>query len=629
MTGNLPIQLSMRRYCANLFTYARRESYPIRIGSYLVLGGGAPVVIQSMTTTPTAEVDASAQQVQRIGAAGAALVRLTVPGRTEAERLLTIRRRIEERECYIPLAADVHFNPQVAQIAAQYVHKVRINPGNFVDRNSTGGGEMRVYTDAEYAQELERIRVELVALIEICRHYHTVLRIGVNHGSLSERIMGRYGNTTDGMVESAMEFLAVCQSEGFERVVVSMKSSHTRTMVEAYRKLVARMDQEGMAYPLHLGVTEAGEGEDGRVRSAVGIGALMADGLGDTIRVSLTEPPENEIVPAQILADYFVGREMHHYIPAEEEPLPYDPYTFSRRQTDVVEIQVLREGELYTYRIGGDYAPLVVGPGGDLDIGDVEITSPRRAMEGLDVAEYPVGNRWIICTLEHLMNAEFTAWLRGQGQGRVLVFASENANWVGELRACFVLLMRAGLRNPVILSRGYEERWPERLQIHAAADFGALLIDGFGDGMWIVNEVYEKRYTEDAAGNVVLASEEEVTPDVDLSGLSLSILQATGARLSRTEVISCPGCGRTLFELQHVSRAVKERFGHYPGLKIAVMGCIVNGPGEMADAHFGYVGAGPGVVSLYRGREVVEHKVPEAEALDRLETLIAATYRSL
>lgn len=600
----------MKRYCPNLFSYTRRWSNPIRIGSHLVLGGGAPIVVQSMTTANTADVEASARQVMRIAAAGAEMVRLTAPGRTEAERLLTIRRRIEEQECYVPLVADIHFNPQVALIAAQYVSKVRINPGNFIDKRATF--QKLAYTDEEYAAELERLRVQLTALIEVCKYYNTVIRIGVNHGSLSDRIMSRYGDTTDGMVESAMEFLRVCRAEGYDRVVISMKSSNTRVMVEAYRKLVVRMDEEGMRYPLHLGVTEAGEGEDGRIRSAVGIGALLADGIGDTIRVSLTEPPENEILPARILADYFKGREIHNYIPVDDEPVPYDPYNYARRATAAVQYCGLT--------IGGGAVPVVVGDresGADLSPDDFILTTPRRAISGRDN-----GQGWIACTLEHL-TYEFLEWMEGHPE-RILVLVSENTHWVGEIRACFVQLMRHGLRNPVIMSRCYGEKSLERLQLYAAADFGALLIDGFGDGIWIVNEVFEQVYDEDACGNLI-ETERDATPDFNLTSLSFSILQAARARISKTEIISCPGCGRTLFELQSVAKAVKERFGDYPGLKIAVMGCIVNGPGEMADADFGYVGSGNGLVTLYRGKEVVERNIPQEGALERLEELIRGT----
>ena len=599
----------MKRYCPHLFSYTRRRSDPIRIGSHLVLGGEAPVVVQSMTTTNTADVEASARQVMRIAAAGAELVRLTAPGRTEAERLLTIRRRIEEQECYVPLAADIHFNPQAALIAAQYVSKVRINPGNFIDKRATF--QTQDYTDEAYAAELERLRVQLTALIEVCKYYNTVIRIGVNHGSLSDRIMSRYGDTTDGMVESAMEFLRVCRAEGYDRIVVSMKSSNTRVMVEAYRKLIVRMDEEGMHYPLHLGVTEAGEGEEGRIRSAVGIGALLADGIGDTIRVSLTEAPENEIRPARILADYFRGREMHNYIPVDDDPVPYDPYSYSRRVSTAV--------SFCGVSIGGGAPPVVIGntvgeSRADFSPDDFVLTTPQRAMRGADG-----GTGWIACALEHL-TYEFLEWLEHHPE-RILVLVSENTHWVGEIRACFVQLMRHGITNPVVMSRCYGERSLERLQLHAAADFGALLIDGFGDGVWIVNEVFTTEYDEDAEGRLV-ATERDVTPDFDLTSLSFSILQAARARISRTEIISCPGCGRTLFELQQAARAVKERFGRYPGLKIAVMGCIVNGPGEMADADFGYVGSGNGVVTLYRGREVVERNIPQEEALERLAALI-------
>ena len=602
----------MKRYCPNLFSYTRRWSDPIRIGSHLVLGGGAPIVVQSMTTSNTADVEASAKQVMRIAAAGAEMVRLTAQGRTEAERLLTIRRRIEEQECYVPLVADIHFNPQVALIAAQYVSKVRINPGNFIDKRATF--QKLTYTDEEYTTELERLRVQLTALIEVCKYYNTVIRIGVNHGSLSDRIMSRYGDTTDGMVESAMEFLHVCRDEGYDRVVISMKSSNTRVMVEAYRKLAARMDEEGMRYPLHLGVTEAGEGEDGRIRSAVGIGALLADGIGDTIRVSLTEAPENEIAPARILADYFVGREMHNYIPVDDEPVPYDPYTYARRASTAVSFRGVT--------IGGGAPPVVIGNTvgnscADLTPEDFSLTTPGQAMQGLDG-----GTGWIACTLEHL-SYEFLEWLEGHPQ-RILVLVSENTHWMGEIRACFVQLMRHGLRNPVIMSRCYVEKSLERLQLYAAADFGALLIDGFGDGIWIVNEVFTTEYDEDSDGRLTQV-ERDVTPDFDLTSLSFSILQAARARISKTEIISCPGCGRTLFELQSVARAVKERFGGYPGLKIAVMGCIVNGPGEMADADFGYVGSGNGLVTLYKGKEVVERNIPQEGALERLEELIRGT----
>ncbi len=607
----------------NPYTYQRRESLPLRVGGRVTIGGGAPVVVQSMCTTDTADVEASAAQVMEIARAGAEMVRLTAPGMREAERLLTIRRRIEEQECYVPLVADIHFNPAAAAIAAQYVGKVRINPGNFVDRRTAEGQQVREYTDAEWAEELERLRREFTELLHICKHYGTALRIGVNHGSLSERIMSRWGDTTEGMVQSALEFLRVCRDEEFDRVVVSMKSSNARVMVEAYRLLVLRLEEEELPpYPLHLGVTEAGEGEDGRIRSAVGIGSLLADGIGDTIRVSLTEPPQNEIVPARLLARYFEGRELHNYIPFDCTP-SWDPYRYHRRESAATECQGIR--------IGGAAVPVVVGGGNpgdtqvsqgsgisgalgaDIGINTVRLLTPFEALAGAE--------GWIACTLDHLTD-RFTAWLaRPENQSRVLLLASENSHWVGEIRACFARLGQQGARNPVILSRCYHETSLDALQLYAAADFGALFIDGLGDGLWIVNEVSETRYDEDAEGRLK-TTVHNVTPPFDLDTLSLAILQASRARFSHTEIISCPGCGRTLFDLQGAARAVKERFGgrpEYAGLKIAVMGCIVNGPGEMADADYGYVGAGGGRVTLYKGSQVLARAIPESEALAALE----------
>ncbi len=575
----------MKPYCPDPFNYRRRPSSPVDIGGRVVVGGDRPILVQSMTTTSTLDTEASAQQVLRVAAAGAGLVRLTAQGRPEAEKLAEIRGRIEAAGCTVPLVADIHFNPQAALVAARTVSKVRINPGNFVDKRATLTGVE--YSEAQYAEELERLREALTALLAVCRQHGTALRIGVNHGSLSDRILSRYGDTPAGMVESAMEFLRVCRGEGFDRVVVSMKSSNTRVMVEANRLLAARMEQEGMSYPIHLGVTEAGEGEEGRIRSAVGIGSLLADGIGDTIRVSLTEPPENEIVPAKLLADYFADRAGHRPVRLACEPLPYDPFCYARRPS--------REVACGGIRVGGAAPVAVIAQGGDLSPEEEAVVAPPEAMQGR--------SGWIACTFDQ-MDAPFLAWL-AHHPDRVLVLSSDNRHWVGELRACFVQLMRNGLPNPAIIRRRYTEPVAEALQIHAAADFGALLIDGFGDGVWIENA---------PAGTP--------TPQVDLAVLSLAILQAARRRITATDIISCPGCGRTLFDLQQTARAVKARFAGRPGLKIAVMGCIVNGPGEMADADYGYVGAGPGRVTLYRGREVVERNIPESEALDRLEQLI-------
>lgn len=536
------------KYCKDLLSYARRTTVPVRVGD-VVIAGDSPIVVQSMTTTRTEDTTESVDQVIRIAREGAELVRLTAQGRSQAANLENISRELRLRDCLVPLVADIHFNPEAAFIAARYVQKVRINPGNFATQDQMS---------AKFAE-----------LLAVCREHGTALRVGVNHGSLSNRIMDQYGDTPRGMVESAMEYLRMARDEDFWNIVVSFKSSNVRVMVEAYRLGAAMMDAEGLCFPLHLGVTEAGEGEDGRVKSAVGIGALLCDGLGDTLRVSLTEEPEREIPVARILADYFRDRALQNYIPVDDEPLPYDPFEFRRRTTDILPEVVDRSLELCT---------------------------AEEALAGT-VQQYDA----VAVRLEDL-GYEFLEWLEGHDDV-VLVLTSENNNWVAEIRAAFIQVMRHGLSNRIIIRRNYTEADPEALQIYAAADFGAVLIDGLGDGVWIEN------------------FGQTLEP-----GLGLSILQATRLRISRTEIISCPGCGRTLFDLPTTARAVKARFGNMPGLKIAVMGCIVNGPGEMADADYGYVGAGADLVTLYRGREVVERNVPQAEALERLEKLIEESY---
>lgn len=548
------------------FTYSRRKTDPVQVGE-ATIGGDSPILIQSMTTTPTEDTTLSVEQIIRIADAGGEMVRLTAQGESQAQNLSEIHAQVRSRGYTVPLVADIHFNPKAALTAARYVEKVRINPGNFIDKRADF--THLEFTDEQYAAELERLRDKFVELLEVCRTHSTALRIGVNHGSLSDRIMSRYGDTPQGMVESAMEFLRICRDEHFSNVVVSMKSSNPRVMVEAYRRIVIAMQQHRMCYPLHLGVTEAGEGEDGRIRSAVGIGALLADGIGDTIRVSLTEEPENEIPVARLLANYFVGREMQNYIPVDEEPLPYDPLTFNRRSAWSL--------------------PVVVAQGGEYTPSEVATVSASEAIEGYQ--------GWIDVRLENL-GYNLLEWLEEHPE-RVLVLSSSNSNWVGEIRACFVQIMRHKLLNPIVIKRSYEDISYEKLQLYAAADFGALFIDGLGDGMWIESQHYEQH-----------------------NALSLSILQASRLRISKSEIISCPGCGRTLFDLPTTARAVKERLGAIRGLKIAVMGCIVNGPGEMADADFGYVGAGRGLVTLYKGREVVERNIPQNEALSRLVELV-------
>lgn len=530
----------MLKYCSNLFSYSRRQTVAVKVGDVLI-GGDNPVVIQSMTTTKTEDTDSSVAQSASIAVAGGQIVRLTAQGRSQAENLRNIYSRLRAQGCSVPLVADIHFNPEAAFIAAKYVEKVRINPGNFADGDN--------------------LREKFAELIGVCRDHGTALRIGVNHGSLSMRMVERWGDTPQGMVESAMEYLRLCREMDFWNVVVSFKSSNVRTMVEAYRLGAAVMDAEGLNFPLHLGVTEAGSDEDGRIKSAVGIGALLSDGLGDTIRVSLTEAPEAEIPVARMIVNYCAARQVQNYIPEDEEPLMYDPYKFSRRLSGV---------------------PVVLTQ-------TPEMITAQEAINGV--------KGWISVNYEQL-SWQFLEWLESNGD-RYLVLSSDNNNWVAEIRAAFVRIMRHKLTNPVIIHRDYGVVDSERLQIYAAVDFGSVLIDGLGDGVWI-----------ESCGETVGEK------------LGLDILQATRLRISKTEIISCPGCGRTLFDLTSTARAVKERFGGRVGLKIAVMGCIVNGPGEMADADYGYVGAGEGRVTLYRGGEVVERNIAQSEALDRLEALI-------
>ncbi len=518
----------MIEFCESLERYVRRATDPVRVGC-TVIGGENPVAVQSMTNTDTLDTEGCVAQIGRIVEAGGPVVRLTAPGRREGENLRAIRDALEVQGLWpgrVALVADIHFTPEVAMIAAGYVDKVRINPGNYNDED---GGKLR-------------------ALIARCRERGVALRIGVNHGSLSPRMVDRWGDTPRGMVESAMEMLRTCRAEGFADVVVSMKSSNVRVMVHAYRMLAAAMRAEGMRYPLHLGVTEAGDGADGRVKSAVGIGALLADGLGDTIRVSLTEPPENEIPVALELAGYFAERAGHEPVEPIEDASSYSPCEYRRRETDPVG------------RVGGANVPLLYG---ELDGEELSAVS----------------------------------------DGRIVLLESGNRNPVADWRARILNLSARGDRRPVILRRRYRESSLLRLQVRAAADFGPLFIDGLADGILIEND-----------GGA--ASPEE------LRELALGILQAARVRMSKTEYIACPGCGRTLYDLQKTLAAIRSRTSHLKGLKIGVMGCIVNGPGEMADADYGYVGSGRGRVTLYKGREVVRRAIPQEEALDALVDLI-------
>lgn len=572
--------MSTRQTKIDLFNYARRATVEVNVGG-VTIGCTNPVRVQSMTNTSTMDTDGSVEQVLRIVAKGGELVRLTTQGNREAVNMGDIKAQLKARGCNVPLVADVHFNAAVADTAARYADKVRVNPGNYVDAARTF--KHIDYTDAEYAEELVRLRERFVAFLDICKAEGRAVRVGVNHGSLSDRIMSRYGDTPSGVVESCMEFLRICRDENFNNVVVSIKTSNTTMMVTTVRRLVRVMAEEGIAYPLHLGVTEAGDAEDGRIKSAVGIGALLADGIGDTVRVSLAESPENEIPVAKELVEYVALRKdapaIEGVVAGEfnyEEPV--------RRRTSAFGI------------IGGENVPVVVG--GEVEDKDIasDIAADLMPVATMDNAN---DTRFIAVTYSDL-TPENIAKIKSL-KDIALVASSNHVNAVGELRALVHRLMVEGVEAPVIIHRQYNESSIEALRIKASADLGVLLIDGLVDGLWIENPS---------------SSAEE------LNALAFGILQATRARISKTEYIACPGCGRTMYDLQGTLARIKAATGHLKGLKIGVMGCIVNGPGEMADADYGYVGAARGKVSLYRRKECVEKNIPEDEAIERLLQLI-------
>ena len=536
------------------FDYKRRPTLSVNVGGR-PLGSDWPVRVQTMTNTSTLDVERSAAQCERVAQAGADYVRLTAQGVREAESMGMIRNTLRQHGCNIPLVADIHFNPRAAFAAAALVEKVRINPGNFVDPARTF--KSLTYTDEEYAAELQKIHDTLLPFIAICREHGTAVRLGVNHGSLSDRIMSRYGNTAAGMVESVMEFLRVFVAEDFHDVVISMKASNVVVMVEAVRRIVAAMDAEDMHLPLHLGVTEAGFGEDGRIKSAVGIGTLMAEGLGDTIRVSLSEDPELEIPVAQKLVQYITSREGH-------EPIEgtwcrgYDPLCPPKRRL---------------LAVAGHKTPLVVA-----SCQPEEVTGamkPDLYADELPIEDTPIA-----------------------------VITPDNKNVVGSLLAQLHALAEDGNAQPVVAKVTYDDTDREWLQVKASADLGAVMMSGLCDGIWIDAPNY--------------ADQDEVVR------MAFAILQACRLRMSKTEFISCPSCGRTMFDLQTTVKRVQQATSHLSHLKIGVMGCIVNGPGEMADADYGYVGAARGRISLYKNKECVEKNIPEDEAIDHLVALIKA-----
>ncbi len=595
------------------FNYCRRATVSVPVGN-IPLGSEWPVRVQSMTNTPTDDIEASAAQCQRIAFAGADYVRLTAQGVKQAQSIGEMTQVLRAQDCDIPVIADIHFNPNAALAAAAVCEGVRINPGNFVDPARTF--KQLDYTDEEYQAELGRIREALLPFIAVCREHHTAVRLGVNHGSLSDRIMSRYGNTAAGMVESVMEFLRVFVQEGFMDVVISMKASNVVVMVEAVRRLVDAMDREDMHFPLHLGVTEAGFGEDGRIKSAVGIGALMAEGLGDTIRVSLSEEPELEIPVARKLVDYIASRKGHETIEGEFAE-GYDPLCPVRRETVTVDD-----------RIGGNRPPVVIASYRPDELDQAEIQpdfyySADGLIDGMHQFLVPLdrwsGERnvyplltlgeWNRCSSAKLRFLQLPAttpvhrleFLKGRSD-TILVITPVGVNIPGEQQALTHALDRAGIKCPVIIRNTYTDSSKEWLQVKAGADMGAVLLNCRADGIWL------------EAPNS--------HSNVDVVNYAFAILQAARQRMSKTEFISCPGCGRTMFDLQTTVKSVQQATAHLSHLKIGVMGCIVNGPGEMADADYGYVGAAAGRISLYKGKECVEMNIPEEQAIDRLIELI-------
>lgn len=651
----------LKQYCSSLTEYKRLRTREVKIGD-LVIGYGHPIAIQTMTTTDTMDTAATVAQTIRCIEAGAEMVRITAPSKNEAENLLNIKNQLRAAGYNTPLVADIHFTPNAAEVAARIVEKVRVNPGNYIDKKKFDFIE---YTDAEYIAEVDRIRDRFTPLVRICREYGTAMRIGTNHGSLSDRIMSRYGDTPIGMVESAMEFLRIARDERYHQIVLSMKSSNPLVMVQAYRLLVQKMNEEfGECYPLHLGVTEAGDGEDGRIKSAIGIGTLLEDGIGDTIRVSLTEDPEFEIPVCRDIVDRYKNRSGHQPIAELNSAmaLPYNPFAYDRRETFSV------------HNIGSAHVPVVVADLSKVNERDLKCLEPigysynassdkwsisdsaaDYAYTGQRVFDFALpGTLQIICDYEVWQNvpdkAKYYPILRQQEYPdahlasdqphfvyidtddvpytfieklkqypkAVLVIHSTNDHVMASLRRFMIELMVRGVKCPVILLSESIEKTVDKQLIEYATNTGGLLLDGFGDGVWLMNSP-EQLENKKISGRTYL---EVKSNEQFLNNTAFYILQATRTRISKTEYISCPSCGRTLFDLQETTAKIRAATNHLKGVKIAIMGCIVNGPGEMADADFGYVGSGPGKITLYKGKDVMKRGVPSEVAVDELIGLL-------
>ncbi|WP_109696174.1 (E)-4-hydroxy-3-methylbut-2-enyl-diphosphate synthase [Chitinophaga deserti] len=635
----------MQLYCPSLTKYERLATLEVKVGD-LIIGNNHPIRIQTMTTTDTMDTMGTVEQSIRCIEAGAELVRITAPSIKEAQNLLPIKNELRKRGYTTPLVADIHFTPNAAEVAARIVEKVRVNPGNYIDKKKF---ELLEYTDAEYLEEIDRIRDRFTPLVNICKEYGTAMRIGTNHGSLSDRIMSRYGDTPMGMVESAMEFLRIAEDLHYRNIVLSMKASNPQVMVQAYRLLVSTMQQElGHCYPLHLGVTEAGDGEDGRIKSAAGIGTLLEDGVGDTIRVSLTEDPELELPVCRDLLRRYSQRAGHAPITpiADPEKLPYSPFQFTKRESAAIG------------NIGGKQVPVVVA-----DLRHISAITPKD-LEAVGYQYDEATDKWnisdgaadyiytadqilpfalpgtlqVITGYETWQSAEdkskyhpyfqdiaslantpaslrfvqvdaaqysegLLASLKGLPDNVVPVIASGNAHAMASVRRLLIGMMEQKITLPVILQSNSTLQNADEDLIHFSTETGALLLDGFGDGLWLT------------------AAEGSSSP-ATINNVAFGILQATRSRISKTEYISCPSCGRTLFDLQETTARIRAVTNHLKGVKIAIMGCIVNGPGEMADADFGYVGSGVGKITLYRGKEVVKRGLSSDVAVTELINLI-------
>ena len=658
----------MQLYCESLTHYKRLKTREVKIGD-LLLGNGHPIRVQTMTTTDTMDTMATVEQSIRCIKAGAELVRITAPSKKEAENLQNIKDELRKRGYNTPLVADIHFTPNAAEIAARIVEKIRVNPGNYVDKKKF---EQIEYTDAEYAEEIERIRERFTPLVKICKEHGTAMRIGTNHGSLSDRIMSRYGDTAIGMVESAMEFLRIARSEDYHNIVLSMKSSNPQVMVQAYRLLIKHMEEEfSECYPLHLGVTEAGDGEDGRIKSAIGIGTLLEDGIGDTIRVSLTEDPEFEIPVCQDLVKRYTTGEQrsatHGIVPAISK-LPYSPFEYKRRESfevgnigakhvpvviaDLSRIDSITHEHLqsvgYTYNEAtdkwniGDSAADYIFTGNQLLSFDLPgtlkvIVYPATWQEANDKQKYlPIFsdkgyteadaksdtlNFVMIDCFNNETPIDDFSFLDELANDKkvVLCLSSTNRNAIQSVRRMFMELQFRDIKNPVVLITDSAMQTPDEHLIHFATETGGLFLDGFGDGICLGYSGNAKMDTVKMSGRTYLDVKDiyQFT-----NNTAFSILQATRTRISKTEYISCPSCGRTLFDLQETTARIRAVTNHLKGVKIAIMGCIVNGPGEMADADFGYVGSGPGKITLYKGKEVVKRNVNSDVAVDELIGLL-------